>query len=245
VLCIGRDRCGDCTRVTLWLGYRRRSVDAVMCPVVSFMLYGAYRHAGSVWCMSALAYLLPQMDLSDTIHVMRILTVVLLHLTSLWSPYYTVGYAHAGMLDSALAMSSSVLLYLTVASSWMTVWSSFEAVSLMSVASTGHVHSDLSLGSAYKVLVYNGLPSCAMLYTPLQGLRIDDMATWIVCGGYVKSAIWMLHGWSLDSMCAPSLVSAPLHSCTSVSVTTAIGMKLGLSVSCPYVSLIMGCSTVP
>ena len=173
-----------------WL--RRRSVDAVMCPVVSFMLYGAYRHAGSVWCMSALAYLLPQMDLSDTIHVMRILTVVLLHLTSLWSPYYTVGYAHAGMLDSALAMSSSVLLYLTVASSWMTVWSSFEAVSLMSVASTGHVHSDLSLGSAYKVLVYNGLPSCAMLYTPLQGLRIDDMATWIVCGGYVKSAnmVW-------------------------------------------------------
>ena len=39
-------------------------------------------------------------------------------------------------------------------------------------------------------------------------------SSWLVIGVWSKAALWFVHGWLLDAMVAPLLVSALLHSAT-------------------------------
>lgn len=107
----------------------------------------------------------------------------------------------------------------------------WESLTLTSAALICLVHSELAIVSSVKAHLYNILSGGSMMLFLLCGtcLRYDSQLTYALLCGVVKRATFVWHGWLIDAMSAPIIVSSLLHSATLVLALVCVCYKCGLS----------------
>ena len=134
---------------------------------------------------------------------------------------------------------SICMAYFTISSRSLHLLMTWESLTLFSALLICFVHSDLSLVAFYKVILYNALPSVLALFVTTQGsVSYHSCSLWIGCI-WIKSVIWFLHGWLIEAMSCPILVSSLLHSATLVIAGSVLLSKLGVYVSFPWFTIMV------
>lgn len=125
---------------------------------------------------------------------------------------------HSLPLQYGIALFTALMSLLLSTSSTVSLFMSWEGLTLVSAALVLFVHSDLACVSSVKALTYNTRAASCMLIYLSRGLMSSDCLAlyWLLMAGWVKSAMLCARGWLIDAMVAPVLVSALLHSATLV-----------------------------
>lgn len=151
-----------------------------------------------------------------------------------WASSYSDGLSYGLFLICGILAFSVCMSYFVISTRTVSLLMSWEGLTLISALLVACVHSDLSLASFYKVICYNALPGIFALFLFTQGsYSMHSMSLW-VGAIWVKSAIWFLHGWLIEAMSSPILVSSLLHSATLVIAGCVLCSKLGMYTSFPF-----------